>query len=284
MGQGYQDRDYEIIDYKLYNIEGINIKRPFRGPSLGKLIKGEYIVCIGAAQTFGCYTEEPYPYLLHKALNIPVLNLGVAGAGPKFFTERKELLRLINDAKFAIVQIMSGRSVSNSEFKSNGGELLTRVSDNVQLGAAPCWRNALETHTTSQMKSLVKETRENWVQDTIALLDSIIVPKISFWFSERTPEYQESYDDVFALFGKYPQFVNREMVEKIKPFPDHYIEVISSAGIPQVLYGRFTGKKVSIQTRKDLGNRSKAQNNYYPSPEMHQAAATELISICKELL
>lgn len=282
MGQGYQDRDYEIIDYQLYNINE-EIKRPIRGPKLDELIKGEYIVCVGAAQTFGCYAEEPYPYLLQKELQVPVLNLGVAGAGPSFF-HKKAWLELINNARFAIVQVMSGRSVSNSAFTSKGGEMLTRVSDNMTLGAAPCWKQAIETDTISQIKTLVYETRNNWVDDTIKLLNKIKVPKISLWFSERYPAYEEDYTDVLRLFGKYPQFVNDKMVEGIKPFSDYYIESISSKGIPQVLYSRFTGKEVSISMRKDLGARKKKKNNYYPSPEMHMHAYDNLVELCKKII
>ncbi|MBN1768121.1 MAG: hypothetical protein JW842_06380, partial [Prolixibacteraceae bacterium] len=120
MGSGYQKRDFEVIDYNLYHLP--KIKHPLRGPANNKLKKNNYICCIGAAQTFGCYVDEPYPYLIQKELNISTLNLGFSGAGPSFFLNKKHYLRYINNGKFAILQVLSGRSESNSLLLSRNGK------------------------------------------------------------------------------------------------------------------------------------------------------------------
>ncbi|MDY7014496.1 MAG: DUF6473 family protein [Cyanobacteriota bacterium] len=70
----YQRRDREFIDYQVYLLENTN--RVFRGPKIENLQTTPYFVCVGAAQTFGCFCERPYPTILENKLDLPVLNLG----------------------------------------------------------------------------------------------------------------------------------------------------------------------------------------------------------------
>lgn len=79
---GYQQEDRNIIDYQLFKIDGIDSH--IRGPER-ELVPGEYAVAIGAAQTFGRFSESAYPDLLSDKIGFPVINLGFSGAGPSFF-------------------------------------------------------------------------------------------------------------------------------------------------------------------------------------------------------
>lgn len=79
----YQERDYEVVDYQMFPLESTNLR--FRGPQPQRLETGNYFTCIGAAQTLGCFCENPFPTLLQEQLDITTLNLGYGGAGPYFF-------------------------------------------------------------------------------------------------------------------------------------------------------------------------------------------------------
>jgi len=216
MGYGYQKRDFEIADYQLWEIDGI--KHPFRGPKPVSREKESYFACLGAAQTFGCFCEKPFPTLLGEKLNFNVLNIGHAGAGPLFFLLNNKDIRLVNAAKFVIVQVMSGRSESNSVFEAKQGcGKLERKSDGVEMMAVKAYHEFILKSNKRQIIEIIAETRENYVNHFIELLNLIRVPKVLFWFSERTPDYTESYEDARKLFGKYPHLVNRQMVEQLKP-------------------------------------------------------------------
>ena len=76
-----------------------------------------YIVCVGAAQSFGPFCEKPFPILLVEKLGIQVLNLGLSGAIPAQFINRR-FLKAINNAGLAIIQVLSGRCGSNSRYTS----------------------------------------------------------------------------------------------------------------------------------------------------------------------
>jgi len=273
---GYQKRDHEIIDYEMFLLPGT--RQHLRGPAPKTLAVDEYLTCIGAAQTFGCLCSQPYPALLAKGLDLPVLNLGFAGAGSRFFLRDRSLLNYINQGRLAVVQVMSGRSEDNSLFDSRGSEQLTRRSDGARIGAATAYRELLENERPDTVRTIVEETRANWVRSYSRLLGAIQVPTILFWFSQRAPEYEEDYADLHGLFGEYPQLVNRAMVDRIRILSDEYVECISSRGFPQRLISRFTGEPAAI----DMGGQRSEFDTYYPAPEMHADAADALMETARK--
>ncbi len=285
-GAKYQDR--EIVDYQYFPLEDTGLN--FRGPQPETLEKNQYFVCLGAAQTFGRFCQKPYPKILEHKLKFPSLNLGVGGAGPYYFLKTKPIWDYINKARFAIIQIMSGRSESNSLFDSGGLEYLTRRMDQVKIGAGPAYQELIDQKDPKYVKEIIRETRLNWIKNFQILMEKITVPKILFWFSERSPYYQENCNNLHTLFGKYPQLVNAQMVRKIKKNSDEYVECISTRGIPQLHISRFTHEPTFIntfQSRPDLIKSYGQQhrfNNYYPSPEMHVDAALSLENVCKKYL
>jgi hypothetical protein len=281
----YGQRDHEIIDYEVFRLPGTG---GLRGPAPSVLEPGEYFTCMGAAQTFGCFCERPYPALLEERLGLTALNFGFAGVGPRFFLQDNERARTrleyVNRGSFAVLQVMSARSEDNSRFDSRGFEMLRRRSDGERMGAAPAYEQLLETETPERVAEIVAETRENWIQSYARLLQAIEVPTILFWFSKREPEYEEALAGVDALFGEFPQLVNRPMVEAIRNLADGYVECVTERGSPQRLLSRFTGEPVSITRRSDLGGTVEEFNSYYPSPEMHEDAASALLEACLRLV
>ena len=281
----YQERDWEIVDYQMYSLKDTD--KSFRGPEPKTLEKNQYFVCIGAAQTFGCFCKRPYPILLEEQLNLPALNLSAAGAGPDYFLQEQDLIPYINNARFAIVQVMSGRSESNSvfSFNSKDGAGLTRRADGVKIGADPAYQELLKENEPDYVKKIVAETRENWVNNFQELLKKITIPKILLWFSNRRPYYQEKYNHVYQLFNGFPQLVNLDMVKQVRKYSDKYVECISNRGRHQLLISRFTDKPATID---DLGlqlnSTKQSYNKYYPSPEMHVDASLLLEKVCKKYL
>jgi len=288
MAGAYAETDWEIADYQIYCLDPEVLDRQtntgllLRGPKPQNLEGGNYFVCIGAAQTFGRFCEKPYPTLLQERLGIQVLNLGRGGAGPSFFSkDNDKLLEYINGAKFAIIQVMAGRSESNSLFHSRGLGAYMRVSDGTWIGCDDAFRELIEKNDEAVVRKIVAETRYNWVNNFRELLEAIKIPKILFWFSVREPHYIENYKDVYTLFGEFPQLVNSDMVDQLRKYCDEYVECTSNRGSPHLLRNRFTGKPVTVEDRWGGVWR---KNWYYPSPEMHIDAANVLEEACKRCL
>jgi hypothetical protein len=281
MSLGYQRSDAHIIDYELYQLPGL---RPhFRGPAIKT---DEYVACVGAAQTFGRFVPTPFPRLLSSALGIDALNLGCGGAGPTFHISNPKLMEYINRARMVIVQVLAGRSQSNSLFRVvRHGMRGINVADGREMSADEFY-TWLIGQDAQLARKIVAETRENYVLAMTQLLDAIKPPKILFWFSVRSPEYQEHLElPVRRLLGDFPQLLNRAMVEQLRNRADIYVECVSSRGLPQPIFDR-SGNPTSFKGFSPSPSQviMKTENWYYPSPEMHEDAAALLIPACHELL
>jgi hypothetical protein len=297
---GYQKRDSEVVDYRMWQLPGTDLW--FRGPARRDLVAGEYVAFVGAAQTFGCLCERPFPALLEERLRRPCLNLGYGGAGPAFFLSRPELLSHVNAAGLVVIQIMSGRSADNSLFESGGLEYLTRRADGVQLGATRAWEDVLSRRlirvppsaprliqraagkinrllARPSVARLVEETLANYERDFERLLAVIKPPVVLFWFSRRSPRYERRYDSLAGLFGEFPQLVDERTLHRLRAPHVRYVECVTRRGTPHVLRSRFTGVPVAIdpaRDRPDLSGTLIREDSYYPSPEMHADAAAAL--------
>jgi hypothetical protein len=276
----YQDVDQSIIDYGLVPLPDASFR--IRGPIPDNYASGGYVVGIGAAQTFGRFAEKPFLTLLRERVGTATLNLGLAGAGPKTFLDRPTLIKACNRAAVTIVQMMSGRSVSNSYFENTNADLLRpwHRSDRKPTSSQTAYQDLIDTHDREFVETLVSETRENYVREMTELLSEVRVPKILFWFSQRLPDYTPGFTSAGELFGHFPQLVTTEMVERLKPLATAYVECVTSHGLPQPLLHKLTGEPV----RMDLGNLYPYHNNYYPSPEMHADAAEKLLSPVQAML
>lgn len=275
MSRFFQDLDRPHFDYHLQAYEqlpGWDLRGPL--PDLSR----PYFVCIGAAQMFGRFCDEPLPQLLSREIGLPGLNLGLAGSGPRLFLG-ENFLSLINGAQFAVVQVMSGRSESNSEFDNSetGGARGFRVSDGKHMLFDEFLADKLAGSSRASVASIIAETRASWVARYRELLTSITVPTVLHWFSTITPRRSDDYAAWWKLLGPFPQLVDRRMMEQIIPFADAYVQTVRNVGLPQPLWAAdqpvdgtecYNGMLI---------------NNYYPSPEMHQAAARDLKSVCGAL-
>lgn len=277
----YQSADGEIIDYGEVPLPGTVIQ--VRGPLPGNLDRGGFVCGIGAAQMFGRFVERPFLRLLGERLGVETLNLGSAGVGPGHFVRRPNVLKIMNRASVVIVQVMSGRSVSNSYFENtNAGSLRPWNAPKTQKPrhAINAWDIALAEKGPMFIRDLVVETRRNYVEEMKLLMSWIRPPKILFWFSERTPPYRERYETADAVFGAFPHLVNQAVMDELRPCAQFYAECVTFRGMPQPLIGRFTGKMVDLVVTP----RMPGYNTYYPSPEMHEDAADALIPVLAEAL
>lgn len=288
MAAEYQDPDWRVVDYQTYCLDESIIdpstKRPLhiRGPRPDRLDAGGYFVCLGAAQTFGRFCPRPFPSILAERLRIPAVNISHGGAGPAFFDNNETLLSYLNGARFVILQVMSGRSESNSLFESDGVGFYRRRSDGQSLGCDQAFAELLKTQSMPKVLAVVEETRQSWIESYRRLTVKIRVPKVLFWFATRVPDYAPSVKNVSGLFGAFPQLVNGRMVKDVGRQCDHYVECVSVRGVPQILLDRFNGERVTITD--PWTSQPWVENWYYPSPEMHEEAANALEPVCRELL
>lgn len=275
MGRYFQDLDYPHFDYRLGEVAELPGWQ-FRGP-VPDLDK-PFFVCIGAAQMFGRFCNDPYAHLLSKALDLPVLNLGVSGSGPAVFLD-DAFLAVANRAQFAVVQVMSARCESNAEFvaSKSGGAQGTRLLDGRQMLFDEYLAEKLASSSRDSVARAVGETRANWVAHYRELLNAIHVPTVLHWFSTITPRRSDDFSAWWKLLGPFPQLVSKTMLYQILPFAHSFVQTVGSTGLPQPLWP--SSEPVDGTELYD----GTLINTYYPSPEMHEAAARDLLEPCRAL-
>lgn len=276
MGQYYQDLDRRRFDYDLQRVAGLRGRR-YRGPAVD--LSRPYMVCIGAAQTFGRFVDRPFPRLLAERLGIQVLNLGVGGAGPRVF-DTPDHLAVINGARLAVVQVLSGRSAGNSLFDNSttGDHRGIRVADGEQMRFEEFLRELVDSGPTNLVRRAVRETRSEYVAGYKSLFEHIRVPTVLLWWSSRAPAYVDDYSSARGLLREFPQLVNLATLNEMRRYSGALLECTSSLGIPQEL----PDFDEAIEGTK-LEN-GKVVNRYYPSPQMHAEVAERLEPLCRPYL
>lgn len=279
---GYQRDDRAIVDYALWQLGD----QQLRGPEPAR--DRPFFATIGAAQVFGRFVPAPFPDLIAGQIGMEALNLGMSGAGPSFFLQREAMIAAANRAEFVIVQLMSGRSVSNSRavLANNQGVMWLRDHpDASAYYAEDIYRYLLDTLTPAELAELRAENRENYVAEMQALLARIERPKILLYWSKRPVNYREGLDNLADYWGDFPHFVNRDVVETLIPFADHYAEVVTERGIPQPLFDKETGAPIMMWPEDRFPHvHQREHNHYYPSPEMNQDAAAALMPAVRQLV
>ena len=286
----YQKRDYDVVDYQEYHLPGID-NAPLRGPK-PDLSSGNYFSCAGAAQTHGIFVEKPYPTLLAEQINRQALNLGQPAAGPGYFANEPEMIELINNGKFFVLQVMAARMESNRYYEAIGHrETLRDRKTGELLAGFQAWPKLFREHAR-ELAEIVEDCRKNWLKNYRKLIEQIKVPVVLLWISHER-RYEENIeldnefgDDGSAMYQKFPQLVDNTCVEPLIDLCAGFAICNSTRGAGQKLKNRFTGESVDLDSgviHPHFKNTSLTHNHYYPSPEMHEDAATEIISTLKKI-
>ena len=275
MGIGYITPDRGHYDYDMTPLPGL--PGSYRGPAVDP--SRPYGVCLGAAQTFGRFCEEPYPLLLGRELDLPMQNLGVGGVSARHF-DRPQIVDFLNRAELIVLQVMAARSEGNSRFDNGDSGRLRgrRVSDGKSMRFEEFLDDLLRTEPPETVAAVVAETRANYLRNAVALLTKLRPPKVLLWLSAREPDYRIGFGSRGSVLGAFPQLVDAPMVEALAAHCDAYVACVSNAGLPQPLWPA-TEPVLGTQLREGM-----LYNAYYPSPEIHREAAARLVPACRELL
>lgn len=276
MSEYYQELDAPHFDYAMQAVDGID-EHTFRGPIPD--LQQPYIACIGGAQTMGRFVHRPYPEQLAEQLDLPCLNLGLGGAGPRYALS-PPVLGLLQRAQLCVVQMFSGRSASNALFdNSKGGRNYgRRVSNDAWVSFEDFFKSIMVRQDRALLERTVFETREDYAFYMKALGEVIGKPTVLLWLSRRAPDYQPDWTRQFGILNHYPQLIDRPTVDAIRPSYAGFVECGEPLGLPQKLW---RGDRVGGSTQDENGW---LWNEYYPTPEMHDRAASQLLPICRNLL
>jgi len=293
----YPGRDAEIVDYHPFTLDGCPV--PFRGPGFDPQAapEGSFFTCLGAAQTYGCFVERPFPDLLADRLGLDALNLAVGGAGPGFYLQYPALIAAMNRGRFVVVQAMAARHEANSRFAADG--YVEYLRDRVRgdsLDTVSAWSRVLE-EAPGDAPRLVAESQASWLESMRRLRAAITVPVVFLWFSQQKPAApawpellaevgrRPAVELVHRMYGAFPQLVNEAMADEAAAMCTAAVSCVSDRGMGAPLISRLTGKPIDPA---DYGARgveyvalATGRNDYYPSPEMHEDTAAALLGVVR---
>jgi len=281
VGLGYQFTDRRSFDYELWYLEGSTIA--LRGPRAIFDNTLDYWTFLGAAQTFGRFTDNPFPALVSTQFGKAHLNLGFGGAGPEYFLKHSHLLEKINKSSVCFLQMMSGRSTSTSLLKAVGhGGMLKFIHgplEDKRFIAAEAYQKLLSVYGREAAEQQIAEARESWVAGYTKLIKAITVPIVGVWMSYRGHSYTASFENANVLLGEFPQLITQAELEAIESLG------VEIGGRPfngpkeQLLLDYTTRKPAQVYDQDHFASRadwSRSYNTYYPTPEMHVAIANDI--------
>lgn len=278
----YQHRDWDVVDYEGFKLDGLPYT--LRGPQPETMADGTYGMILGAGQSFGVLVRKPFAHMITEEFDFPMLNLSVGGSAPQLYLNNRSILETHKGARFAIVQILSARSSKTSYFESRDGKNMLRPFGSTlpYVPGDTAYTAMFENEPEVLVRSVIGELRANWIREMTDLLRLIEMPKILLWFSKRSPDMIDQFSDYRKCAGMFPQFVNRDMVDAVRPYADHYVESTSQRGVPNQLVNRFTGAPAHVL----LGDKklSKTEDYYYPSPEMHEDTFAALRPVIAKII
>ncbi|MCT4556645.1 MAG: DUF6473 family protein [Pelagimonas sp.] len=205
----------------------------FRGPR--RQLDRDYIAFLGGAETYGRFIEAPFPALLERRLSISCVNFGVMNSGVDLYLNDPSLVDAIMGAVVKVVQLSGAHSLSNRFYAVHPrrNDRFLRASDKLEslypevdfteFHFVRHMLSRLREISDDRFEQVVHELRFAWIARMKNLLTQIRGNVVLLWFADHPIHEQMDLD----LVGD-PLFLNREMVETLRPRVTAFVEVAAS--------------------------------------------------------
>lgn len=277
----YQKRDQGAFDYLPYFLRDFPIA--FRGPRVPVHLFDDYSIALGSAATFGRFVHQPYAEQL-TLRGLPMLNLGISGARPGFFAQIPDAAALFGKARALVFEVVSARGYATAFFRPSA------PFSNIGTWIAPdgqetpdtfvdyAWKLAFDAYPVDVIETAIELSLDSYVADFADLATRFPQRVVLLWLSQRSYGQSLARAGFVARSGRFPHFVNAATMARLQRILEDsgrdtsLVDITSTEGLPVPLLDRSTGKPASILTPAG----TPSFNAYYPSQDMHDAAAAAL--------
>lgn len=216
-----------------------------RGPD--SELRHPYLAVLGGSETFGRGVEQPYPELLARRLDMPVMNLGVMHAGASLFSNEPWLLDMASRARLTVLQVTGAQNMSNRLYcvHSRRNDRFLTCSDNLrrlypeidftEFNFTGHLMGSLRKVSEDRFRTVLDELRWAWVQRMHRIISVIQSDVMLLWMSERSPDDPADNADC----GE-PTYVTRDMLNELLPETLGVAEVVRKrprAAVEDAPYG-----------------------------------------------
>ncbi|SLN18744.1 hypothetical protein AQS8620_00404 [Aquimixticola soesokkakensis] len=219
----------------------------FRGPA--KALTAPYVAMIGGTETYGKFTQAPFPDLVDDQIDQTVVNLGCVNAGTDVFINDQSIADICTKAEVTVIQISGAHNMSNRFYAVHprrndrflrSSTLLQTIYRDIDFTDFNFTRHLLGTlEKNSEEKFLMvrQELRDAWIARMKSMLTKIQGRVILLWLSDHSPDDFEATQAI----GSDPVFVNREMLDALRPHVKDIVEVVATqkmieAGYKELIY------------------------------------------------
>ncbi|BBU54042.1 hypothetical protein KU6B_03070 [Mameliella alba] len=221
----------------------------FRGPR--RQLDGLYFAFLGGTETYGRFIEQPFPALLEQRVRLACANFGVVNAGVDLYLNDPGVLDLAAGAAVKVVQVMGAQNLSNRFYTVHPrrNDRFLRASEKLQ-GLYPeidftefhfvrHMLGRLSDVSSDRFAEVQDELRMAWTSRMKQLLAHLRGDTVLLWFADHPVPSELPW----RLDGD-PLFVNREMIETLRPRVNEVVEVVASGaalteGTRGMVFGDF---------------------------------------------
>ncbi|WP_294221809.1 DUF6473 family protein [uncultured Shimia sp.] len=206
----------------------------FRGPK--KELDAPFVAFLGGTETYGKFVPQPFVNLLDEALPINCLNFGYVNAGIDAFLAEPSVLHNAQQSDVTVVQVMGAQNMSNRYYKVHprrndrfigASNMMQMVFNEIDFSEFHFTRHMLGTlcaRAPDRYAMVRDELRMAWSARMKLLLNTIGGKIALLWVADHAPETAMGTSGL----GPDPLFVDRLMIEELRPMVDDVVEVVVS--------------------------------------------------------
>lgn len=243
----------------------------FRGPK--KSLSDDYIAFIGGTETYGKYVEMPFAELTAAHSDVETVNLGCVNAGLDVFLGDETVMDVCKNAKATVLQISGAQNMSNRFYAVHprrndrflhASTLLRTIYRDVDFTDFNFTRHLMQTlheHSEEKFAMVRQELKDAWVARMRTMAKKVPGPVILLWLSDHSPDDEEAVNGL----DSDPLFVDRDMIEEIRPLVQGVVEVVASCDDIQSGFEQMVFPDLDAPAAREM-----------LGPVVHAKAATQL--------
>lgn len=206
----------------------------FRGPK--KDLQDDYIAFVGGTETYGKFVETPFSDLVGEKMDMTSINLGCVNAGTDVFLTDETVMNICKNAKATVLQISGAQNMSNRFYAVHprrndrflrASTLLKTIYREIDFTDFNFTRHLVTTlKAESDEKFLMvrQELKDAWVARMKTMIQKMPPNLVLLWVSDHSPDNAEACNTIHGD----PLFVDRDMIEEIRPLVKNVIEVVAT--------------------------------------------------------
>lgn len=232
----------------------------FRGPQ--KDLQNPYIAFVGGSETYGKFVETPYCDGVGQDVGKTAVNLGYINAGVDVFLKDTGALNICTNAETVVLEVLGAQNMSNRLYTVHprrndrflrASTLLKTIYadvDFIEFNFTRHLLKKLEANDADKFELVRQELKNAWVARMKTLIQTLPNNVVLLWMSDHGPDDVEAS----ARTEGDPLFVDRDMLEQLRPLVKDIVEVTAcqddiDQGYDQMLFSELE----ALSAREMLG-------------------------------